>query len=240
MISKNFRKKIQEKIIFLKSKVHANSFSVFELEADTTIPAEYILLMHFFGKIDPLIEEKIANYLLGKQNSDGGWPLFYGGDSNLSTSVKSYYALKLAGININSKKMILSKNKIRELGGAENSNVFTRILLALFRQISWETVPVMPIEIMRLPKWFPFHLSKISYWSRTVIVPLLIIMYKKPCANNPNNTNIEELFNHNPHHINYLPKSKENNFLHKVFNLLDKIIRKLQPYLPSKYKKKCL
>ena len=239
MISKNFRKKIQEKIIFLKNKVHTNSFSVFELEADTTIPAEYILLMHFFGKIDPVIEEKIANYLLGKQNSDGGWPLFYGGNSNLSTSVKSYYALKLAGININSKKMILSKNKILELGGAENSNVFTRILLALFRQISWETVPVMPIEIMRLPKWFPFHLSKISYWSRTVIVPLLIIMYKKPCANNPNNINIEELFNHNPHQINYLPKSKENNLLHRVFNLLDKIIRKLQPYLSRKYKRKC-
>ena len=239
MISKNFRKKIQEKIIFLESKVNTNKYSVFELEADTTIPAEYILLMHFFGKINPLIEKKITKYLLDKQNDDGGWSLFDGGDSNLSTSVKSYYALKLAGISIESKKMILSRNKILELGGAENSNVFTRILLALFKQISWKTIPVMPIEIMRLPKWFPFHLSKISYWSRTVIVPLLIVMYKKPGANNPNNISIEELFICNPHQINVLPKSEENNLLNRIFNLLDKLIRKLQPYFSSKYKKKC-
>ena len=72
-------------------------------------------------------------------------------------------------------------------GGAEKSNVFTRIQLALFGAVPWRAVPVMPVEIMLLPRWFPFHLSKVSYWSRTVIVPLLVLMAKKPRARNPRN-----------------------------------------------------
>ena len=79
-------------------------------------------------------------------------------------------------------------------GGAERANVFTRIMLALFGFIPWRAVPVMPVEIMLLPKWFPFHLDKISYWSRTVIVPLLVLMAKKPRARNAKGVRIDELF----------------------------------------------
>ena len=42
--------------------------------------------------------------------------------------------------------------------------------------VPWRAVPVMPVEIMLLPNWFPLHLDKISYWARTVIVPLLVLM----------------------------------------------------------------
>ena len=53
-------------------------------------------------------------------------------------------------------------------GGAARSNVFTRFLLALYGAIPWSGVPTMPVEIMLLPRWFPFHLDKVSYWARTV------------------------------------------------------------------------
>ena len=185
---------IKESIKHQKKKIDKEGFSVSELEADVTIPAEYILMMHFLGEIDLELQEKIKNYIINIQNEEGGWPLFHEGDSNLSATVKAYFALKLSGENSKSVKMLKAKKLILKNGGAENSNVFTRITLALFQQISWKAVPVMPVEIMRLPKWFLFHLDKVSYWSRTVLVPLLIIMNKKPLANNPNAIHIDEVF----------------------------------------------
>ena len=103
---------------------------------------------------------------------------FFNGESDISASVKAYYALKLSGLSPTNKLMKLAQNFVVKNGGAEQSNVFTRISLALFGQISWEAVPYMPIEIINFPKWFPFNIYKISYWSRTVLTPLLLIMYK--------------------------------------------------------------
>ena len=111
---------------------------VYELEADTTIPSEYILMNHFLGIKEKNLEKKLAAYIKKEQNSDGGWPLFWNGESNISTSVKSYYALKLVGEKTSSKYMEKARKKILDLGGAENCNVFTKISLALFGQISWK------------------------------------------------------------------------------------------------------
>ena len=123
---------------------------------------------------------------------------FFNGDSDISASVKAYYALKLSGLDKNHKQMKLARDLILKRG-AEESNVFTKISLAIFGQISWNAVPYMPIEIIKFPNWFPFNIYKISYWSRTVLIPLLIIMNKKPLANNPNGIDITELFV-NPRH----------------------------------------
>ena len=213
---------------------------VYELEADSTIPSEYILLMHFLGEINLDLEKKIKNYLLSKQNKDGGWPLYYDGESNVSASVKAYYALKLSGVSPNSKLMKLAKEFIIKNGGAEQSNVFTRITLAQFGQISWEAIPFMPIEIINFPKWFPFNIYKISYWSRTVLIPLLIIMDRKPLANNPNGIDIQELFVKSGRLINYIKPADEKKFS-IVFKYLDKILRLSVPKIFSKkFKQKCI
>ena len=151
---------------------------VYELEADTTIPSEYILMNHFLGIKEDSLEKKLAVYIKKEQSPDGGWPLFWKGESNISTSVKAYYASKIVGEKTSSKFMKKAKKKILDLGGIENCNVFTKISLALFEQISWKKIPSMPVEIMSLPNWFPFHINKISYWSRTVVVPILIILDK--------------------------------------------------------------
>ena len=178
----------------LRARQQKDGHWVFELEADTTIPAEYILLEHFLDEIDDDVERKLGVYLREKQADHGGWPLFYGGEFNISASVKAYYALKLIGESPEAPHMLRARDAILAHGGAAACNVFTRITLALFDQLPWRAVPVMPIEIMLLPRWFPFHLSKVSYWSRTVIAPLLILMALKPRARNPRGVHIDELF----------------------------------------------
>ena len=178
-------KAIAEAAAALKALQKADGHWVFELEADATIPAEYVMLGHYLGEIDAATYAKIAVYLRDNQAGHGGWALYYGGDFNLSTSVKAYYALKLCGDSPEAPHMRRAREAIYAAGGAARCNVFTRFTLALFEQIPWRGVPVMPVEIMLLPRWFPFHLEKVSYWSRTVIVPLLLLSVLKPKAKNP-------------------------------------------------------
>jgi len=167
---------------------------LFELEADCTIPAEYIMMMHYLDEIDSSLQSRLATYLRTHQADHGGWPLYHGGDLNISCTIKSYYALKLAGDSPDEPHMVRARKAILERGGAARANVFTRIALALFGQIPWRAVPYIPVEIMLLPKWFPFHLDKVAYWSRTVMVPLFILCTYKPRARNPRNVGIAELF----------------------------------------------
>ncbi len=137
---------------------------------------------------------KIVRYLWSIQGEHGGWPLFHGGDFNMSASVKAYYALKICGEHVNAPVMKRAREAILSRGGAKESNVFTLVQLALYGQVPWRAVPVMPVEIMALPRWFPFHLDKVSYWSRTVIVPLLVLMAKRPLARNQRSVDVRELF----------------------------------------------
>src|SRR5258706_13869405 len=159
---------------------------VFELEADATIPAEYVLLKHFLGGPAPAdVEAKIAVYLRRVQGAHGGWPLFHEGAFNISASVKAYFALKSIGDPIDAPHMRRAREAILAHGGAATSNVFPRCLLALFGGIPWPGVPVVPGGVMLLPGWFPLPPSKISNWARTVLGPLPVLMTLKPRASTP-------------------------------------------------------
>ena len=174
---------------------HEDGHWCFELEADATIPAEYVLLRHFRGeKPDLELERLIAVYLRRIQGEHGGWPLVHAGPFDMSASVKAYFALKMIGDDIDAPHMARAREAILAHGGAARSNVFTRFLLALYGQIPWRGVPTMPVEIMLLPRWFPFHLDKVSYWARTVMVPLLVLQALKPRPANPRRVGIAELF----------------------------------------------
>ena len=209
---------------------HPDGYWCFELEADCTIPAEYILMMHYMDEIDADLESKIANYLRSRQESHGGWPLFPGGKLDISCSVKVYYALKLAGDRPGSPHMVQARQAILALGGAARSNVFTRITLALFDQIPWRGVPFTPVEIVLFPRWFLFHLRKVSYWSRTVMVPLTILCSLKPRAKNPRKVQIPELFTTPPEkERNYFPIRSH---LNRLFLILDKAGRFVEPFIP--------
>jgi squalene-hopene/tetraprenyl-beta-curcumene cyclase len=169
---------------------------VFELEADCTIPSEYILLRHYLGEpVDAALEAKIGRYLRRIQSgAHDGWALYHDGAFDISASVKAYYALKMIGDDIDAPHMARARAAIRAKGGAEAVNVFTRIQLALFGAGSWQAVPTMPPELILLPRWFPIHLSKMSYWARTVVVPLLVLGALQPLARNPRGIKVDELY----------------------------------------------
>ena len=207
----------------------------FELEADCTIPAEYVLLRHYLAEpVDAELERKIAVYLRRTQGAHSGWPLFQDGDFNMSATVKAYFALKMIGDGIDQPHMKKAREAVLARGGAERANVFTKIMLALFGFIPWHAVPVMPIEIMLLPKWFPFHLDKISYWSRTVIVPLLVLMMKKPRARNPKGVRIDELFVRPPGTMVPAPKAPQQKATwFWFFRGVDNVLRWTEPLFPK-------
>ena len=198
---------------------------VFELEADATIPAEYVLMRHYRGEpVDAPLEAKMARYLRRIQSADGGWPLFHAGASDVSASVKAYFALKMIGDLVDAPQMVRARNWILAKGGAANSNVFTRNLLALYGQVPWRAVPVMPVEIMLLPRWFPFHLDKVSYWARTVLVPL---------ARNPRGIGIAELFTTPPEDVQHWPKGAHQTWpWAQMFGGIDTILRASEPNFP--------
>ena len=218
----------------LSQRQKADGHWVFELEADATIPAEYVLLEHYMDRIDIPLQRKIGVYLRRIQGGHGGWPLFHDGAFNLSASVKAYYALRCIGDDMDAPHMVRARAAILAAGGAARCNVFTRVQLALFGQVPWRAAPCMPIEIMLLPKWFFFHLSKISYWSRTVLVPLLGLMALQPHSRNPNKVGIPELF--------VVPASQVRDWIRgpyrsawgRVFKALDVVVRRAEPLFPTR------
>lgn len=215
---------------------------VFELEADATIPAEYVLLRHYLGEeVDRDLEAKIGNYLRRIQGKHDGWPLFNDGAFDMSASVKAYFALKMIGDPIDADHMRRAREAILARGGAANSNVFTRALLALYGVAPWRAVPVMPVEIMLLPSWFPFHLYKISYWARTVITPLLVLQTLKPKARNPKGVSIDELFIEPPAGLKLAPKAPHQKWSWFVFfRVVDNVLRAAEPYFPARSRKRAI
>jgi squalene-hopene/tetraprenyl-beta-curcumene cyclase len=214
---------------------HVGGCWQFPLEADCTIPAEYIMMMHFLDEIDAALEAKLAVHLRARQADHGGWPLYHDGAFNISCSVKAYFALKLAGDSPEAPHMVRARTAILRHGGAAATNVFTRIALALFGQLPWRGVPYIPVEIVLLPRWFPFNLYKVSYWSRTVMVPLLILCTLKARASNPRKVRIEELFT--------TPPEKERHYFRRpggratalavLFLTIDRLARSLDGLIPA-------
>ncbi len=224
----------------LKKLQKADGHWVFELEADATIPSEYVLLHHFLGEVDDEIERKIGVYLREVQGVHGGWPLFHDGDFDMSASVKAYYALKIIGDDVDAPHMKRARDAILERGGAATSNVFTRIMLALYGQVPWRAIPVMPVEIFHLPRWFPFHLSKVSYWSRTVIAPLLILMAVKPVAANPRKVDIRELFSVPPEDVDRYLHNPTGSRWGDILLWVDSMLRLAEPFFPRAPRRKAI
>jgi squalene-hopene/tetraprenyl-beta-curcumene cyclase len=206
---------------------------VFPLEADVTISAEYILLNHYLDEIDEKLEDKIATYIRRIQGADGGWPLYHEGEFNISASVKAYFALKLAGDDPEEPHMIRARDSILAHGGAKETNVFTRITLALFGMVPWRATPFTRIEILFAPKWFPLHINKVSYWTRTVTVPLLILTALRPQAKNPRKISIDELFTKSRFKEDYRIDNPTGHWIGSLMIALDRIARRLDWLIPD-------
>jgi squalene-hopene/tetraprenyl-beta-curcumene cyclase len=208
---------------------------VFELEADCTIPAEYVALMAYLGEENPRREAAIGRYLRARQGAHGGWPLVHGGPFNMSASVKAYYALRLIGDAPDAPHMRRAREAILAHGGAGTANVFTRILLALHGVLKWSAVPVIPVEIMLLPAWSPFHLSRVSYWTRTVLVPLFVLAAKKPRARSTRGVRLDELFRGSRPRARSLTRAPhQSRVLFALFGVADVLLRIVEPLVPKR------
>jgi len=165
-----------------------------QLEANSTITSEYLLFCHLTDRADRERERKIVAYLRGRQLPGGGFSLYEKGPANLSATIKAYFAMKVAGVSPDDPAMIAARAGIHARGGPPEADVFTKILLALFGEYDWSGIPAMPVEIMLLPRWSYFNLLEVSYWSRTVIVPLLILMDVKPVRRLSPSCRLDELW----------------------------------------------
>src|SRR5262249_33359493 len=179
---------------FLLGAQAADGHWVGELEADTTITSEFLLLSHLIDRVNPDRERKAVRYLRRRQRADGGYALFEGGPTNLSATIKTYLAMKMAGVPVDDTAMASARARVLQMGGPVKANVFTKIQLALFGEYDWNGVPAVPVAIMLSPPWFVFSLYDVSYWSRTVIVPLLVIMDRKPVKWLPEHLSLDELW----------------------------------------------
>jgi len=179
---------------WLWSRQHADGHWCAELEGDTILESEYILLLAWLGKEKSSIARKAAAYMLKQQLPDGGWAMYPGGKLEISQSVKAYFALKLTGHDPKAPYMQKARAAIREAGGADAVNSFTRFYLALLGQISYDHCPAVPPELVLLPRWSPVNLYRMSAWSRTIVVPLAIMWAHRPCRQVPPEVGIADLF----------------------------------------------
>jgi squalene-hopene/tetraprenyl-beta-curcumene cyclase len=179
---------------YLWSQQKAEGYWVGELEANTTLTSQYVLFRHLIGRVDEVRQQKCARYLLSQQQPDGGWRLYYGGPSDLSATIEAYFAMRVAGVSPDEPAMQRARRLILAQGGLTRAHVFTKIYLALFGQFDWRGIPVIPAEIVLLPRGFHFNIYEFSSWSRSVIIPLTIMFAKKPCCVLPPDRQVEELY----------------------------------------------
>ena len=224
----------------LAQRQKADGHWVFPLEADATISAEYILLEHFLGDIDTRLQADLAAYVRSLQGAHGGWPLYYGGELDVSASVRAYFALKLVGDDVEAPHMVRAREAILAHGGAARANVFTRYTLALFGEVPWRAVPSMPVELMLMPRWFPANMWAFSYWSRVVIAPLLIVSNLKPRAKNPRQVHIPELFTTPPDEERGYLRNPTGSWVGNAFLGLDRVLKAVDPWFPQRLRQRAL
>ncbi|GLZ06299.1 squalene-hopene cyclase [Actinomadura sp. NBRC 104412] len=151
-----------------------------ELETNVTMDAEDLLLREFLGIRTPEDTAETARWIRSRQRADGTWATFHDGPPDLSTTVEAYVALRLAGDAADAPHMRLAAEYVRGAGGVEGTRVFTRIWLAMFGLWSWDELPVMPPEMMYLPRWFPLNVYDWACWARQTIVPLTVVGSLRP------------------------------------------------------------
>ncbi len=222
-----------------------HGYWVQELEADTTLTSEYMMLRRYIGAVDTEREAGMVRYLQSAQLEDGGWPIYTGAPMDVSASVKAYFALKLAGVPQDDPGMRRARQAILDKGGVVSANVFTKIALALFGQYEWKGLPSMPPEVVLAPKKFAFNMYAISYWSRAVVIPLLIVFAVRRECRIPAEQGIEELFCTPRDQINYRyapPFQQDPEFIswRNFFVWVDRILKVYEKYPLRSVRKKAM
>jgi squalene-hopene/tetraprenyl-beta-curcumene cyclase len=194
------RRAITRTRTWLLGQQHPDGHWCAELEGDSILESETILLLAFLGQEHTDLARRAATHLLKQQLPEGGWAMFPGGTVEISASVKAYFALKLSGHDMGEEPMQRARRAILDHGGADGVNSYTRFFLAMLGQISYEHCPAVPPELVLLPKWSPVNLNSLSSWSRTIVVPLSIVWALQPVRRLEADRGVRELFLRKPEH----------------------------------------
>lgn len=217
---------LQRSAAYLLSLQRTDGYWWFSLEANESIGAEFIFLMHYLEEVDEAIQQGIVRRILDVYRPDGTWALYHDGPADLSTTVECYFALKLAGIDPAQPEMTKAREFILKNGGIENTRVFTKIHLAMFGLVPWDAAPAMPVEYILMPPWTGVSIYEFSSWARATIVPLLVFMSIRRVCPLKQTQHIDELFCHPPWKRNYNFKSKKGLFSpEQFFVTLDKCLK---------------
>ncbi|HKV24788.1 MAG TPA: squalene--hopene cyclase [Candidatus Acidoferrum sp.] len=196
-----------------------------ELEADTTLESDYIYYLHVLGRADAERIGKLANYVRGRQLPDGGWNIFPGGPSDLNATCKAYFALKLAGDDVDAPHMKLARETAHRLGGLEHTNSYVRFYLALIGAVGWELVPSIPPELMLLPNWFYLNIYEMSSWTRGIVIPMSILSALRPEWRLPERARVDELFKDISHKAAAFDWSKQLISWRNLFLAIDRALK---------------
>ena len=221
----NLQEVIRLAVDHLLSLQAPEGFWVGELEADTTLEADYIFFLHVLGKLDGRRSTKLANYIRRRQLPDGGWNIYAGGPSELNATVKAYVALKLAGDSPAAPHMAQARCQIHDLGGIEATNSYTRLYLALGGVLPWSYVPAIPPELILLPSSFFLNIYSMSAWTRAIVVPLMLVYAHKPCWDLGPDAEVKELFADSTGHIPAFERDGRLVSWRNFFLLLDRIFK---------------
>lgn len=194
---------IDRTIAWLRGQQQPDGHWCAELQGDTILESEYLMYLHWLGKLKPETLRKCVNYIITQQSTDGGWCIYHGGPSELSASVKAYLVCKWAGHSVDESFMRRAREAIHARGGASRVNSYTRIFLWLIGLYDFEHVAAMPAELNAMPKWFYFNIYDMSAWSRTMIVPLTVLYHYKPVRPWSDPHCIDELFIGGPAEADY-------------------------------------
>lgn len=212
-----------------------------ELEGDTILESEYILLMAFLGREREERVRKAARYILEQARPEGAWSNYPGGPVDVSVSVKAYFALKIAGHAPNAPYMMRSRELILQHGGAERCNSFTKFYLAFLGQLPYDSCATVPPELVLLPTWFCVNLYAMSSWTRTIVVPLSIFSAYKPVRTLPDHLGIAELFRRDPFQPRLPhPPSKRWFTAHNFFLAIDQLLKLYEKFGPRFLRRKAL
>jgi len=173
---------------------HPDGYWCGELMVDSTLCSDYILYMHWSGKLDAVLQDKCVAHIRRRQLGDGGWNIYEGGPSEINATVKAYFALKLAGNSADAPWMREARAAALRLGGIPRMNTYAKLYLALLGQFPWKYLPAIPVELILLPDWFFFNIYEVSSWSRAMLMPLAILNHLKPTRQLPAEKHLHELY----------------------------------------------
>jgi squalene-hopene/tetraprenyl-beta-curcumene cyclase len=203
-----------------------------ELTADTTLESDYILLQLWLHPPEngvwnpptrPLIEKAVRS-ILKRQLPDGGFNIYPEGPTDLSATVKAYFALKLAGLDYNDLRLTRARERILALGGIQAANSYVKVNLSLFDLFPRDQAPSIPPEIVL----FGNFIYEMSSWTRAIVIPLSIVHAFNPRRPVPEGFDLKELFiaagNTADGNMGFLP-DRDSFTWRNVFLRLDRVLK---------------